>query len=280
MAKRRYDFDESKVQRYLAEGRGVGQLASYKPWLTVHDVPSSGRVSRIQGWHTGRIHHLLSDGETGLFLLFDWEDAVADIREQFPLDRDVTRQIAVEIGVPHPHDNHTQTDLVMTTDFLIDAVIGGKACLLARTFKRVEDLDDERTIAKFEIERRYWAKNGVDWGIVTDAELPAERIQNLHWLHSMRSLEGAETSYAGYWEDRINTFCSHLAAAAEMSIKGYCRWLEQTLGFQSGEGLTVIRYLLANKRLYMDLDRKFDPLAKVTSLDLVQSVQPDLPRSA
>ncbi|TDR80675.1 hypothetical protein [Paludibacterium purpuratum] len=107
MAKRRYDFDESKVQRYLAEGCGVGRLASYKPWLTVHDVPSSGRVSRIQGWHTGRIHHLLSDGETGLFLLFDWEDNVSDIREQFPLDRGVTRQIAVEIGVPHPHGNHT-----------------------------------------------------------------------------------------------------------------------------------------------------------------------------
>lgn len=280
MAKRRYDFDESKVQRYLAEGRGVGTLASYKPWLTVHDVPSSGRVSRIQGWHSGRIHHLLSDGETGLFLLFDWEDAVADIREQFPLDRDVTRQIAVEIGRPHPHDNHTQTDLVMTTDFLIDAVIDGKACLLARTFKRVEDLDDERTIAKFEIERRYWARSGVDWGIVTDAELPVERVQNLHWLHSMRSLEGTETPYAGYWEDRISTFCSHLAAAAEMSIKGYCRWLEQTLGFQSGEGLTVIRYLLANKRLYMDLDHKFDPLAKMTSLELALSAQPDLPRSA
>lgn len=280
MAKRRYDFDEPKIQRYLAEGRGAGQLASYQPWLTVHDVPSSGRVSRIQGWHTGRIHHLLSDGETGLFLMLDWEDSVADIREQFPLDRDVTRQIAVEIGVPHPRDNHTQTDLVMTTDFLVDVVIDGKTHLLARTFKRVEDLDDERTIAKFEIERRYWTRKGVDWGIVTDAELSAERIQNLHWLHSMRSLDGTQVPYDGYWDDRIDTFCTHLAAAGEMSIKGYCRWLEQTLGFQSGEGLTVIRYLLANKRLFMNLDRKFDPLDKMTSLELVQSVQPDLPRSA
>ena len=280
MAKRRYDFDEPKIQRYLAEGRGTGQVASYQPWLTIQDVPSSGRVSRIQGWHTGRIHHLLSDGETGLFLLLDWEDAVTDIREQFPLDRDITREIATEIGVPHPRDNHTQTDLVMTTDFLVDMAVDGQPRLLARTFKRMEDLDDERTIAKFEIERRYWAKSGGDWGIVTDAELPAERIQNLHWLHSMRSLDGTEVPYDGYWDDRIHAFCAHLGAAGEMSIKAYCRWLEQTRGFESGEGLTVIRHLLANKRIRMDMDRKFDSLARMTSLELADPTQTDVSRSA
>lgn len=71
MAKRRYGFDEAKIQRYFAEGRGTGNLAAYKPWLTIQDVPSSGRVSRISGWKTARIHHLLSDGETGLFLMFE-----------------------------------------------------------------------------------------------------------------------------------------------------------------------------------------------------------------
>jgi hypothetical protein len=62
-------------------------------------VPSLGQSHRLRGMTTGRIHHLLSDIECSLFYLLDWNDAVVDIREQFPLDRSATRRIAKEIGV-------------------------------------------------------------------------------------------------------------------------------------------------------------------------------------
>jgi hypothetical protein len=87
MAKRRYSFDEATLARFLKEGRGQGAGGSYKPWLTIQDVPSQGRTARPTGWKTGRLHHL-SDIETALFYLLDWEDHVLDIREQFPSTRE------------------------------------------------------------------------------------------------------------------------------------------------------------------------------------------------
>lgn len=57
MAKRQTGWTEAKISRYIKEGRGQGELAFYKPWLTtIQDVPSSGRVHRFIGWKTSREH--------------------------------------------------------------------------------------------------------------------------------------------------------------------------------------------------------------------------------
>ena len=50
MAKRRNNWDEKKIARFLAEGRGSGELKNYKPWLNIQDFPSLGRVHRLTGW--------------------------------------------------------------------------------------------------------------------------------------------------------------------------------------------------------------------------------------
>lgn len=68
MARRRTSFDEAKITRFLKEGRGKGRGAEYQPWLTIQDVPSSGREHRVFSRKTGRIHHLLSDREWRLSL--------------------------------------------------------------------------------------------------------------------------------------------------------------------------------------------------------------------
>jgi hypothetical protein len=98
MARRRYEWTETRVQKYFSEGRGQGEGAEYKPWLTVFDVPSLGRVHRVAGLTTGRTHHLLSDGEYRYLLQCDWQPGITDIREQFPMDREVTYRIARALG--------------------------------------------------------------------------------------------------------------------------------------------------------------------------------------
>jgi hypothetical protein len=146
MVRQRYGFDEAKIKRFRKEGRGQGRGAEYRPWLTIRDVPSRGRSHRLHGLTANRVHHLLSDIECGLFYLADWADAVTDIREQFPLERDATQRIGAHLGVAHPQDVVTRTPLVMTTDFLIDIVQDGRISLMARAVKPAAELEKPRIL--------------------------------------------------------------------------------------------------------------------------------------
>src|SRR5690606_24585330 len=179
MARQRYGFDEAKIARFLKEGRGQGEGKSYKPWLMVRDVPSLGRSTRIASWTVGREHHLLSDLETRYFYLLDWTDDVTDIREQYPLPRDVTVEIAERLGIRHPRDLQSKVDIVVTTDFLVSKRTAQGVLTLARAIKPAAQLDDARVIEKLQIERSYWEDIGVDWGIVTDADLDVTICKNI-----------------------------------------------------------------------------------------------------
>jgi hypothetical protein len=107
MARKRYQFTEAKIKRFQREKRGLGVGPDYIPWFLVSDVPSKGRSHRPFCPKTMREHHLLSDNEFYSFLKFWWDDQVIDIREQFPLDRRETFEIAALCGVKHPVDPHT-----------------------------------------------------------------------------------------------------------------------------------------------------------------------------
>lgn len=109
MSKRNAGWDEGKIERYFREGRGQGEGKDYKPWLAIQDVSSTGRVSRVKGWKTGRLHHLMSDNEKRYFFLLEWADNVVDIREQYPLDREKTADIAHRKHINHPVDQQTKT---------------------------------------------------------------------------------------------------------------------------------------------------------------------------
>ena len=85
----KHQWTEEKIKRWTAEKRGKGTGASYQPWIEVKDVSSLGRSRRVWSPKTGRVHHLLSDIEHDIFLAAEWSSNVQDIREQYPLDREV-----------------------------------------------------------------------------------------------------------------------------------------------------------------------------------------------
>lgn len=270
MARRRYSFDETKLKRFAKEGRGTGHGSDYRPWLQVQDVPSHGRSTRIHSYKTGRQHHLLSDLETGLFLILDWADHVVDIREQFPLDRDVTRMLAAKMGVVHPRDVQTKSDIVMTTDLLVDVRLDGGVSLIALSVKPASKLEGARTLEKLELERRFWARINVPWYLVTERELHAVRIGNLRWLHEMRSLDELKTPHADYWPDRCNRFLGELSRARGGLIEDFLKHLQQNCEFAAGEAMTVLRHLAANKRIRLDLNREFSAKDRFDAIEIVE----------
>ncbi|WP_410498878.1 TnsA endonuclease C-terminal domain-containing protein [Chitinibacter sp. S2-10] len=260
MSKRKYEFDEQKLARFIKEGRGLGTGADYKPWLTIQDVPSEGLATRVPGIKNKRLHHALSGLERNLIILLDWSDAVADIREQFPLDRDITRQIADSMGVAHPKDPRTRVDIVMTSDVLIDFHHSLKRAPFASAVKESSTLDDPRVIEKLEIERRYWAQQTekTDWSITTEKELPKQRIANIAWAREMYTFDKQVVQYDGYWDDRCSHFLSMLSALPNSTpLKQLLHALETQYNFSSGEGLTVFRHLIATKVVSINMDQPF-----------------------
>ncbi|SEA63539.1 TnsA endonuclease N-terminal domain-containing protein [Rubrimonas cliftonensis] len=260
MARSRYGFDEAKIARLLNEGRGKGRGADYKPWLTVQDVPSRGRSHRFAGRTTARVHHLLSDIEYRTLLIYEWCDAVVDIRERFPLDRTATTRIAAAIGVAHPADPKSGVDLVMTTDLLIDFTDR----VVARAVKPSSDLDKARTLEKLEIERRVWSEQGVDWGVVTERELPDSIIANLQRLAGYRDVDDRVAP------ERIDLIEREHAEWSDALLRDFCLAMDARHGLEAGGALEIVLHLIAIKRWIADVTAPIDgetPLWRFTRRD-------------
>jgi hypothetical protein len=118
MPKRKNLNDVNQINRRFREGRGQGEGKDYTPYINIHDFSSHGLVHRVKGLTTGRLHHLFSNGEYAAFMEFDWEKNIVDIREQYPLDRFETFEIANKKKIKHPRCNDGSPS-VLTTDFLL-----------------------------------------------------------------------------------------------------------------------------------------------------------------
>jgi hypothetical protein len=71
----------------------------------------------------------------------------------------------------------------MTTDFLLTVNKGKETFEVARTIKMKDKLMDERVLEKFEIEREYWDRKGIQWGIVTEDEIDKIMARNISYIH-------------------------------------------------------------------------------------------------
>jgi hypothetical protein len=267
MGKRRFAMDEAKIARFLREGRGSGSGRHYKPFMRVQDFPSLGRRSRILGRKSGRLHHLLSDLELSAFLHADWQDDILDIREQFPLDRDVTRRIARGMGVRHPWDRKTGTDIVMTTDLLLTRR-GGRHAYSVKYVDALSGKGARRVLEKLEIERRYWKLKGVPFTLVTELHLSKIRRDNLAWLHPYHDVTRYPWPRVGYWRDRGGDLLRVLRSVQPFAtIQVLIAKLEGSGAFEEGEVLSVLRWLMSAKIVGFDMSRRFDvrwPVDKLT----------------
>ena len=184
-------FTPVRLRRWLESGRGTGFGANYQPWhqVTRADPGSRGRSHLING-RLSRQHHLLSDGEEEAFGFATMLPGLSDLREQHPLsteDRigdDVavaclagspwiegTLSIASALGLKHPTVHKAgdcepwrfSTDLVLHLD-----TPSGSSEVIAVSVKQSDELKRQRTLELLQIEREYWARQGVTWILLTE----------------------------------------------------------------------------------------------------------------
>lgn len=240
MPRYRYGQTETRIAKWHADGRGLGHGPTYKPWLRVQDVPSTGRVHRVPS-RFGRIVHLMSDVEYAAFLDFEGKPAVVDVREQFPLPRAETIAIAEDLGVAHPRNRGTI--IVMTTDLVVDWRGGGLTPVAAKT---VADLGKRRVQEKLDIEREWWTRRGRKWALVTDREVSLDRRVLAGSLIGWRE---DELQDAGKWMARAGALLVSLADAGPQRVIDFIRSTEAERRWQPGDGIGALRFLLANRGL-------------------------------
>jgi hypothetical protein len=262
----RGEWTQAKFERYVKEGRGQGSGENYRPWITVQDFPSKGRSSRSSGWKTNRVHHFFSDHEKRLFYLFEWSDAVTDIKEQFPLlDLDLAMSIADAMKMKYPVDPESSTPIVLTTDFMLSVNQDGKKVELARTVKPSIELSKKRVAEKFELERRYYAAKGIDWGIVTEQEIPKIVAGNIEWIHSAYRLE-ANTEMDIAELHSLATILKSRLQENNNTINKVTTALDREMNLESGTSLYLFKHLLARKEIVMDMETKISACSSVKAI--------------
>ena len=277
MAKRRYKVTEARMAKLQKQGRGTGHGRDYKPWIRIQDLSSRGRVHRIVGEKTGRIHHLLSDHELDVFLMLDWSQRVRDIREQFPLPRAQTIIIAETMGVAHPRADGV--DVVMTTDFLVDLSSGTR---VAVSFKEAQEVEKRRVREKLEIERRFWTAKGVEYVVMTEndivgvagghPEVVVFRRHNLLQIAEWRCVADMDMPYPRYWADKAEELMLAFVVTDQLILGDFLRRLEQVSGWSPGDAICALKHLLAMRVLSIDLNRPLNmdgPIGQIRIADPV-----------
>lgn len=255
--RRRYQFDEAKVQRYVAEGRGAGNGADYTPWLKIYDLPSLGRCHRVQGTKTGRVHHLLSDGEWKCFLRFEADTAVTDIREQFPLDRRQTYQIARKLGIRHPVTT-SGTPYVLTLDFLITRRVGDGFRLEPYSFKyRFETLTD-RQWHLHRLAEECCRRNGLTLRLIDETFFNDVFTRNYDAVRACFDLSHQVGFDRNLYRKVAEELLSRVAARPPGTLMVTCRAIAASLAVSAATVFGVAKHLFARGALTADLNSPLD----------------------
>ncbi len=240
------------MERLLKEGRGQGEGAGYQPWVQVTDFPAHSTCCTIDGWKHSRKYHLLSvNGERKYFLVLEWCDDIVEIREQFPLPLHRTAQIARSIGKKHPKEDGRLK--VMTTDFLLFVRRDGEIRRVVRTVKLISGLWGANVFSLLEIDRRYWLEEGVDWGLITEANVPEPIWRNVDWLHESRDINKLQPLIPDQIKFIAEYMCEHIDIDSLITLAPFCLGIDRAIGSEHGTALRVAKFLLANKILRFDV---------------------------
>lgn len=253
-----------KISRLLDKGYGKGKLKDYKPFIDVIRVPSKGRVSRVKGWKTERVHHFFSDIETRYYYLLEYGELegykIVDIREHFPLIEGLSEVLPFldQQLIKRLFNQNSGEPMVLTTTFLITLEnADGDISYYARSVKDYRQLENGQTIERFEIMNRYWKHRGIDYGIITNREIPIVPAKNIEYIHSSYNLD----EY-GINEEELNIYKDYLlkliADFQNSTAKEVVTQFDNQLEAENGTGLLIYKHLLARKVLKVNMNKPID----------------------
>ncbi|KPV44035.1 hypothetical protein AN477_08995 [Alicyclobacillus ferrooxydans] len=253
-------WTEGKMNKWLKEGRGQGELEGYRPWITAQDYPSNGRSSRIKGWKTGRIHHFLSDIETRYFYLLEFDgNEIWDIREHYPaLDlQDTLGDCDIDLDKYCDKESGGTAYIFVTTFLLTLMNADGTKRYIARSVKAAAELEKSKVLERFELLRRYFAEKQIDWGIVTQHDINVTRAKNIEWVHSAKNLDD-DAEFSVQDVPRLKGILLEWLDGTRKSVRDATNALDTQFNLTPGSGLLLLRHLIAKKQVLVNMDERID----------------------
>src|SRR5690606_24710997 len=174
---------------------------------------------------------------------------VLDIREHYPLIEGIDEVIPNldEKLIKRLFNQKSGEPMVLTTTFLITLQnADGDISYYARSIKDYRQLENSQVIERFEIMNRYWNNRGIDYGIVTNREIPIVPAKNIEFIHTSYHLD----EYGFKKEEQIiyrDYLLKLIADSQDRTIKEVVNQFDNQLNTESGTGLLIYKHLLARK---------------------------------
>ena len=185
--------------------------------------------------------------------MFEWDDEIVDIREHYPL-LDLVEVVKDNKDLKQEFFTNKEPPYILTTTFLLTL---RNRKYIARTIKSAGELEKKSVLERLEIERRYWAAKQIDFGIITQKEIPTKMVKNIEWIHS--SLYTYEER--GLTENSLENYCNILIDKFrdnKHSIRKITSDFDKENNVSDGTGLFIFKYLLASKHIYIDMNESID----------------------
>ena len=208
--------------------------------------------------------------------MLEWEDNVLDIREHYPLfNCEEVIQNKAGLNFDLFKDKDTGTPYILSTSFLITLKkANGKIAYVARSLKADYELERKTALERLEIERRYWQSQNIDWGIVTQKEIPVVKAKNIEWIHS--SLYPSDER--GFTDEEADYYCNAFVeklAGSNTSIRDFATRFDRLFNLDTGSGVYIFKRLIALKRIMVDMNKKIDINDSTQSIEIAQQSLPE-----
>lgn len=126
---------------------------------------------------------------------------------------------------------------------------------MARTVKMKDELLKERVLEKFEIEREYWQRRDIDWGIVTEEEIHKVMARNISYIHdyyNIRDYDVFQKMSSQLIED-LSLSLMHRLLNDSRSVRIITSEFDSDTHLPFGSGVTLFYHLLAQKIIVIDM---------------------------
>ncbi|HBC3398643.1 TPA: Tn7 transposase TnsA N-terminal domain-containing protein, partial [Vibrio parahaemolyticus] len=192
---------------------------------------------------------------------------VIDIREQFPLlPLNYTQKIAKVIGVEHPAHPISGEPIVITTDVLLTISTENGIRYQALSVKPEGEVHYQRVLEKIDIERVCWELLNVPFSFFVGNELTRTQSKNIDWATAPFREDST------FFSDEQVTVALQTLGIGQRFVEDVCELFTASGITSHDESLTLLRYLIANKLIDVDLscDIAEEGMIRIDGVHLIQ----------